>query len=129
MKRAAAAITWIEMYCCIPSGPDKGRRVRLAPREKSTIRQIYGKLDRETVVTGHLAAYLALRHIAGREALQKQFCPNVSVDVFTTWSAVSTELREVLRLEGGRIICRELGTSFPNNNGGETNVRRKTNVS
>lgn len=114
MRRGVRAITWIEMYCVYPSGPDKGRRVKLTAREKATIRAIYDDLDRETVIEGPPAAYLALRHIAGREALQKdQFRPNIVIDVFTAWNAISTELGEVLELRDGHIICSALGTRYP----------------
>lgn len=64
-------------------------------------------------VSGPLAAYLALLHLCGPEALQREFVPKVEADIFTTWSAVSPALREVLKLERGQITCPELGTRYP----------------
>ena len=111
MTRAAAAIYWIETYCLRPHGPDRGRRVRLTAREKSIVTTIYNRLDKETPVTGDLAAFLSLRHLCGKEALQHDFRPDLHTNIFSTWNAVSPELREILELRSGQIVCAELGTS------------------
>jgi hypothetical protein len=68
---------------------------------------------RDETVTGSLAAYLALLHTAGPEALQHEFTPAVGADVFTVWGAVGPDLRPVLRHEGERVVCPQLGTAYP----------------
>jgi hypothetical protein len=52
-----------------------------------------------------------LLHVCGPEALQKDFRPDVDVDIFTLWNATGPSLREVLRREGEHIA--ELGTRYP----------------
>jgi hypothetical protein len=108
---------WIENYCLIPFGPDKGKRVILTFQEQEVIRAIYDGDNvsiLEQPVTGPLGAYLALLHTCGIEAPTRQgFCPRIGADIFTVWNAAGEEAREVLRREGSRIVCPELGTCFP----------------
>jgi hypothetical protein len=114
--RADHVIDWVEKYCLHPNGPHKGEPVRLSQAECWQVRQIYDSPsgpNQTAPLTGPLAAYLALMHTAGPEALQREFVPKVEVDIFTTWGAVSPALREVLKLEHGRIVCPKLGTKFP----------------
>ena len=59
------------------------------------------------------AAVRVSGHTCDPEALQREFVPKVEADIFTTWSAVSPALREVLKLERGQITCPELGTRYP----------------
>lgn len=114
-RRSDRAIDWVEDYCLIPAGPDKGQRVKLTVEQRRIIRQIYDHPnDKEAVpVGGPLAAYLALLHTAGPEALQRKFCPALSADLFTTWNAVGPDLRAVLKRDGEGIKCPELGTRYP----------------
>ena len=60
---------WIEDYCVVPSGPDRGKPVRLTEAELYAVRQFYdcpaGPQDQQ--VEGNLAAYLALLHTCGIE--------------------------------------------------------------
>jgi hypothetical protein len=82
--RGERAIRWIEAYCLVPGGLHKGQHVRLTLAQRDIVRQIYDGI--ETVpVTGPLAAYLALMHVCGPEALQKEFRPELSADIFTVW--------------------------------------------
>jgi hypothetical protein len=111
-RRGERAIFWIEAYCLVPNGPDKGQHVRLTPAQRETLREIYNGTG-TAPVTGPLAAYLALLHICGPEALQKDLNPQVSVDLFSVWAAVGPDLRAVLKREGGHIVCPELGTRYP----------------
>jgi hypothetical protein len=112
--RAGTAIRWVEIYCVYPSGRARGKKVKLTPEERRLICRIYDCLDDKLLVTGPLAAYLALRHTCGREALQTpQFRPNIHTDIFTVWAATSPALREILRRDGGSIVCPALGTRFP----------------
>ena len=111
-QRGERAIFWIEEYCLVPHGPDKGQHVRLTPAQRETVREIYDG-GKPAPITGPLAAYLALLHICGPEALQKEFRPEVNADIFTVWGAVGPDLRALLKREGGRIVCPELGTRYP----------------
>ena len=108
-------VRWIEMYCLYPSGHDKGKRVVLTPAQRAVIYAVYDHPDgpQQLPVTGPLAAYLALLHVCGPEGKQHDFRPDVSSDIFTVWGAVSPELRRVLELEGGTVVCRALGTRYP----------------
>ena len=113
--RGERAIRWIEVYYLVPSGLDKGQHVRLTPAQRDIVRQIYDGSDgiEAAPITGPLAAYLALLHVCGPEALQKEFRPELSADIFTVWGAVGPDLRAVLRREGERIVCTQLGTIWP----------------
>jgi hypothetical protein len=110
--RGERAIRWIQDYCLVPSGLDKGQHVRLTPAQRDIVRQTYDGIE-AVPVTGPLAAYLALLHVCGPEALQKEFQPELSADIFTVWGAVGPDLRAVLKREGERIICTQLGTEWP----------------
>ena len=64
------------------------------------MREIYDNPTGSEAVTatGPLAAYLALLHTCGPEALQREFQPKVEADIFTVWNAT---------------VCPELGTKYP----------------
>jgi hypothetical protein len=87
----------------------------LTPAQHAVVYALYDHPDgpQQLPVTGPLAAYLALLHVCGPEGKQREFQPNVSTDIFTFWGAVSPELRRVLELEGGTVVCRALGTRYP----------------
>jgi hypothetical protein len=106
---------WIEKYCLYPTGPDKGKRVTLTPTQRAVVHAIYDYPNgpHQLPATGPLAAYLALLHVCGPEGTQRDFRPDVSADIFTVWGAVSPELRRVLELDGGTILCPALGTRYP----------------
>jgi hypothetical protein len=90
--------------------------VRLAQAEVWLIRQIYDSPsgpNQTAPFTGALAAYLALLHVCGPEALQKEFQPQLDVDVWTIWRATSKELQAVLKRNGETVVCPELGTRYP----------------
>jgi hypothetical protein len=108
-------VHWIEMFCLVPRGPEKGERVVLTQAQRETVRMIYDNASgpQDVPVTGSLAAYLALLHICGPEALQNNFRPDVAPDIFTVWNSVGPDLRAVLRRDGERIVCPELGTRYP----------------
>jgi len=114
-SRGSKNAHWIEQYCLVPNGPDRGQHVRLTQAQRETVRQIYDHPDgpQDVPVTGSLAAYLALLHVCGPEALQHDFWPNVAPDLFTIWSSVGPDLRAVLRRDGACVICPELGTKYP----------------
>ena len=60
--RGGRAIRWIEDYCLVPSGLDKGQHVRLTPVQRDIVSQIYDGIE-ALPVSGPLAAYLALLHV------------------------------------------------------------------
>jgi hypothetical protein len=86
-SRGIRAISWIENFCVAPSGPERGQRARLTHAQRETVRMIYDHPDgpQHLPVTGSLAAYLALLHVCGPEALQHDFRPNVAPNLFTIW--------------------------------------------
>jgi hypothetical protein len=115
MSRGVGVITWCEGFCLEPDGPAKGQPVRLSNDEKLIIRHIYDAPDgpHDIPVTGRLAAFLALVHLCGREALRQEFRPTVDVDTWSIWRATSPALRRVLKRKGEFIVCPELGTAYP----------------
>ena len=67
--RGDRAIRWIQDYCLLPSGLDKGQHVRLTPPQRDIVREIYDNPNGPhgaPPVTGTLAAYLALLHMRPR---------------------------------------------------------------
>lgn len=97
---------WVEKYCLYPNGPDKGKRVMLTPAQRDVIYAIYDPNGPQQLsVTGPLAAYLALLHVCGPEGKQRDFQPDASANIFTVWGAVSPELRRLLELDGGTVVC------------------------
>ena len=116
LTRGDRALTWIEKFCLYPDGPDKGQPVMLSQAECWQVRQIYDNPngpDQKTLLSGPLAAYLALLHICGPEALQKEYRPHVDVDSWTVWRATSQNLQRVLKREGEAVSCPRLGTRYP----------------
>src|SRR5262245_54342691 len=109
--RGQRAIGWVETYCLVPHGPDKGLRVKLTPEQRATCRRIYDHPngpEREPV-TGVLAGYLALLHLCGPEALQRDLRLDLAPDIFTLWNATGPDLKAVLKRDGERVVCPELG--------------------
>jgi hypothetical protein len=115
LSRGDRAVKWIESYCVVPGGLEKGQHVRLSSEQRATVRQIYDNPDgpQGAPVTGNLAAYLALLHVCGPEALQRDYRPEVSTDVFTVWGATGPGLCEVLKRDGDGVVCPELRTRYP----------------
>jgi hypothetical protein len=113
MTPGQKAIRWIENYCVVPFGFDKGQHVRLTIEQREIVHKVFDT-DESPEVTGPLAAYLALFHIAGpRELAAHVSTLPLSADSFTTWNAVGPDLRAVVKRDGEAIVCPELGTKFP----------------
>jgi hypothetical protein len=111
--RVQRNIAWIEKYCLVPSGPDRGQRVKLTRHQRDIIRAIYGR-DETVSVGAPLSAYLALLHVCGPEAVRPWPTPPANnADIFTVWNATGPDLREVLKRDGASVVCPELGTKFP----------------
>jgi hypothetical protein len=112
MTRGDRAISWIEEFCVVPFGFDKGQHARLTEEERETLRRIFDG-DDAPEVTGPLAAYLALFHVAGpRDLTAHVSAIPLSADVFSTWNATSPDLRAVLKRDGAAVVCPELGTGW-----------------
>lgn len=114
--RGEAAVRWVEMFCVCPSGPRKGKPVKLAPADRAMIYSIYDVPNGPQnipVTDKSLAAFLALLHVCSPEALQQEFRPHVDVDTFTVWASCGPQLVEVLERRAERVICPALGTAYP----------------
>jgi hypothetical protein len=113
------AIRWIQDYCCVPSGPNRGDHVKLTSVEKDMILSIYDALPDPRsdlpVDDPTLAAYLTLLHLASKAAAKREtFRPaTIDVDVFTVWNAAGPELRQWIERKGESVVCTPLGTSYP----------------
>jgi hypothetical protein len=116
-SRAQHNAAWIEKFCVIASGPERGQPVSPTPAQKESIAQVYRGDD---AVGGHvtvespLSAYLALLHLCGPEAVWPWATPpHFEADIFTVWSSSGPDLRAVLQRRGELIVCPELQTVFP----------------
>jgi hypothetical protein len=113
MTHGDKAIRWIEHFCIYPHGFNKGQFAVLTTEQKEILHKVFDT-DNTPEVTGPLAAYLALFHIAGPRGLAAHVSAiPLSADTFTTWNAVGPGLRAVMTRDGEYIVCPELGTKFP----------------
>lgn len=116
-RRSARAIRWIERYCRVPSGPQKGHPAHLSMAQEEVVRQIYDNVDAPVPATddSELAAYLALLHIVGPEAVRETpVTPMLTVDPWTVWNACDDPyLRQYLKREPDAVVCPQLGTRYP----------------
>ena len=113
MTRGDKAIRWIEQFCVYPHGFSKGQHVVLTEEQCETLRRVFDA-DESPEVTGPLAPYLALLVVAGPRALAERITGiELDADVFTTWAATGPDLKSVLHVERGTIVCKELQTRFP----------------
>jgi hypothetical protein len=108
------AASWIENFCVVPAGFDKGQHVHLSVEQRETVRRIFDTDESSGEITAPLSSYLVLLALAGPRALAERITGiELGADVFTTWAAVGPDLKSVLRVDGGVIACRELRTQFP----------------
>jgi hypothetical protein len=116
-SRGERTIRWIEKFCRVPFGPDRGKMLRLSPAQCAVIREIYDNPDGLQSIRfddPELAAYLTLVHLVSPEAVESKAAPAFETDSFTIWSAAdSPDLRRVLQRRGETVICPALGTRFP----------------
>jgi hypothetical protein len=103
--RARDNIQWIERYCI-----DDGSPVCLTAVEKQQICEFYATLA-DPPVSGRLSAFLVLVQLCGLEARRGKAL-TATIDVWSLWRAASSQLQQVLRRDGERITCPELGTSY-----------------
>lgn len=110
-KRAA---NWVEHFCVVPTGFDKGQHVVLTIEQKEILRRIFDTDELPGEITAPLTSYLALLVVAGPRALAERVAGiELSADVFSTWAATGPALKSVLRVDGATIVCQELRTQFP----------------
>ena len=108
------AANWIENFCVVPTGFDKGQHVVLTVEQKETLRRLFDTDESAGEIAAPLSSYLVLLVLAGPRALAERLTGiALNADVFTTWAAVGPDLRSVLRIDGGHIVCQELQTRFP----------------
>ena len=108
------AIDWIEQFCLVPFGFDKGQYVRLTTEQKEILHRVFDSDEPCGEISAPLSAYLALFHIAGpRDLAAHVSALPLRADSFTAWNAVGPALRAVVKRDGERIVCPELGTKFP----------------
>ena len=113
MTRGDKAIRWIEQFCVYPHGFSKGQPVVLTAAQKEIVHKVFDT-DESPEVTGPLAAYLALFHVAGPRDLAAHVSQiELHADFFSVWNATDPALKSVLKPDGERIICPELGTRYP----------------
>jgi hypothetical protein len=110
-------MAWIERFCCEPTGRYQGQRMRLSPEQQAAIVAFYddGK-QLEEPFRGVLGACLALVHLCSPIAKHNECAaPPIEVDSWTIWhiAEMNPLLHTVLERRGERVICRQLGTAFP----------------
>ena len=87
------AIYWIEQFCLVPFGFDKGQYVRLTTAQKEILHG-FSTATKRREIAAPLSSYLALFHIAGPRYLAAHVSAlPLSADSFTTWNAVGPDLR------------------------------------
>jgi hypothetical protein len=103
---------WIERWCL---EPDSGKPVRLSSDQRTEILRIYdGNGQFEEIISGALGAYIALMHTCGPMAKRNEPVPtSIDVDIWSMWRAAKPGMQQQLSRRGDRILCPELGTSFP----------------
>jgi hypothetical protein len=115
--RGLSAVKWIEKYCLVPSGPNKGDPVALTAEERHVIHHCYDDpngLQYTSDIGQPLAAYLVLLHICGIEAVKHSTAPpQLHTDIFTLWGAAGPVLREYLKRQGESVTCPALDTRWP----------------
>ena len=113
--RSAVVVEWVEKFCRVPSGLNKGGPVQLSAAQRERIARLYGNhLQRphKVDVGGDLGAYLVLLHLVGSESMPRKPVPDFAADTSTVLRAASPALRKMLQLDGSTIVCKELGTVY-----------------
>jgi hypothetical protein len=109
--RGELYVEWIEHFCVNPIGPNRCQLVKLTAEQRSTVHRIYDCAERLSV-TGPLAAYLGLLHLAGPESPRNPPA-ELNVDFFTIWNSMAPELHEYIRRDGEALVCAARGTRWP----------------
>jgi hypothetical protein len=80
--------------------------------QRDVIRAIYDS-GRDLPVVRPPAAYLALLHVCGAEALRPGPKRQFTIDLFTLWNATGPDVHAVLKRDGDAVVYPELGTRYP----------------
>ena len=113
MTRGDKAICWIENFCVYPHGFNKGQHVALTEEQRETLRRIFDTDESPGEITAPLSSYLALVVLAGPRVLAERMTGiELDADFFTTWAATGPDLKSVLRVDAGTVVCQELQTRF-----------------
>ena len=105
---------WIENFCVIPFGLERGQHVRLTEQQREILRKLFDGDESPGEINAPLVSYLALLALAGPRPLAERMSGiELGADIFTTWAATGPALKSVLRIDCGEIVCSELGTKFP----------------
>jgi hypothetical protein len=108
------AADWIEKYCVLSDGADRGHSVHRGPTSSRSCWQIFELRNPPPADLGRMSAFLALIGLCGPEHLREMLeLQTVEVDCWSVWRAASGEVRDVLQRRGESTICDELGTRFP----------------
>lgn len=123
-------ISWIERNLCIPEGKHVGRPVKLTPRQKEWIKQIYDTPTRMFILSiarknakTALTAFLLLLHLCGPEARANSqlFSAAQSLEQASILFALAAKMVRmsndlnsvvVVRDTAKRLFCAELGTLY-----------------
>ena len=112
MTRGDKVIFWVEEFCVVPFGVDRGPTRSIVSRAKRNRCAVFDS-DDAPEITKPLSAYLALFCVAGpRNLAARVSAIPISADIFSTCNATGPDLHAVLKREGDDIVCPELGTHF-----------------
>ena len=100
------AANWIENFCVVPAGFDKGQHVVLTVEQKEILRRLFDTDESPGEIAAPLSSYLALLALAGPRALAERLSGiELNADVFTTWAAIgpASQIRAAHRWRGYRL--------------------------
>ena len=107
------AANWIEQFCVVPHGVNKGQHAMLTIEQKEIVRTIFDSDNAPAQITAPLSNYLALLIVAGPRVLAERISGiELNADVFSTWAAVGPDLKSVVRVDGAAVVCPELDTRW-----------------
>jgi hypothetical protein len=107
------AASWIENFCVVPAGFDKGQHVHLSVEQRETVRRIFDTDESSGEITAPLSSYLVLLALAGPRALAERITGiELGADVFTTWAAVGPDLNPCCASMAGLSLVGNCGRNF-----------------
>jgi hypothetical protein len=115
--RGERVMAWAERYCREPAGRYQGRRLRFSPEQQAAILAFYDDgREPDEPFRGVVGAALALVHLCSPIAKHNECtAPPIEIDSWSIWrlAELTPILVAVLERRGARVICRQLGTAFP----------------
>lgn len=130
VTRGDRNIAWIEAYCCIPEGKFVGQKVKLSPKQRDWIKQIYDTPTRTFILSmarknakTALSAFLLLLHLCGPEAransqlysaAQSREQAAILFALAAKVVRMSPDLNSVVNIRdtAKQLFCPELGTLY-----------------